>query len=351
MMRLIWMCAALVACATVAPVATPTHQLVAATLTSGEHAVIVDAVAIAYEVRGHGPVCLALPDVGMDRTIMKSSLFEAHFTMVYFDPIGTGASGHLPEDEAYSIARDVEVVEGLRKQLGLERLCLIGHGYGGWVAERYAVEYSQSVSALVLYSTTPATTPDWDRVVSDRIAASSNEPWFGVAMAGVEAERHAKNEASYLRALEMEAPLFFVDWYEHRDSYSKAVGRVHISLEVLTRREGAPFNLRPELRKVSAPTLVITGEQDVLGGPEPSYWIADAITNATLVVIPKAGVFAHIEQPAAFERALAEFDRVQPSRSDGGPQMTAAFNASYAARRDGSDSRLSLQRPSVTVRK
>jgi pimeloyl-ACP methyl ester carboxylesterase len=38
-----------------------------------------------------------------------------------------------------------------------------------------------------------------------------------------------------------------------------------------------------------------------------SHWIANAIANATFVVIPRAGVLAHIEQPEAFDRALAEF--------------------------------------------
>jgi proline iminopeptidase len=276
-------------------------------VSAGEHHFAVDGVPIAYEVQGHGPLCIAHPAMGMDRSYLRSPIFEARFTMVYFDPIGTGASGHLRPGQLYSIERDVQVLDALRTYLGARSVCFIGHGSGGWVVQRYAVEHPDAVSALVLYATSPTTNDDWVDSVNATIASHRNESWFSAAIEGMQEETTAEDEASYLRALAKEAPLVFPGWSEHREAYIRALGPAKLSLEVLRHREGRPFDLRADLTRVTAPTLVITGDRDLLGGPEPSRWIANAIAGATLEVIHDAGVLAHIEQCHAFEDALDAF--------------------------------------------
>lgn len=63
----------------------------------------------------------------------------------------------------------------------------------------------------------------------------------------------------------------------------------------------------PLLSRVSVPTLVITGAEDELIPVDESRRIASAIPGATLVIIPGAGHLANLEQPDAFNAALADF--------------------------------------------
>lgn len=64
------------------------------------------------------------------------------------------------------------------------------------------------------------------------------------------------------------------------------------------------MDLRQSNRTITAPTLVICGEEDTGTTPEQAREIADAIPGAVLELIPHAAHFANVEQPAAFTNAL-----------------------------------------------
>ncbi len=72
-----------------------------------------------------------------------------------------------------------------------------------------------------------------------------------------------------------------------------------------------------ELAQVRVPTLVLWGERDEVTPIEHSRQIADGIPGAVLKTIPDAGHIANIDQPAAFNRHLAEFLDAQPSNTTG----------------------------------
>ncbi|HRW75375.1 MAG: alpha/beta fold hydrolase [Lewinellaceae bacterium] len=71
-------------------------------------------------------------------------------TLVYFDALGRGKSDLAKEVTEYSIDRDVEDLEGLRKAMGYDKIAILGHSYGGVVAQGYAVKYPEHVSHLIL---------------------------------------------------------------------------------------------------------------------------------------------------------------------------------------------------------
>ena len=63
---------------------------------------------------------------------------------------------------------------------------------------------------------------------------------------------------------------------------------------------------RPVLAQVHCPTLVLTGREDEWSPPEQHEAIAAAIPGASLVIVPEAGHFAPLDQPAAVTQALRE---------------------------------------------
>jgi len=58
---------------------------------------------------------------------------------------------------------------------------------------------------------------------------------------------------------------------------------------------------------IKLPTLVIVGEEDTLTPPSISEAMHGAIAGSELVRIPAAGHLSNLEQPAAFNAALARF--------------------------------------------
>jgi proline iminopeptidase len=69
--------------------------------------------------------------------------------------------------------------------------------------------------------------------------------------------------------------------------------------------EATPFDLRPELGRIAARTLVLTGRGDFICGPAAAGPLAAGIPGAELVVLEDAGHFTYLEQPERF-RAIVE---------------------------------------------
>jgi pimeloyl-ACP methyl ester carboxylesterase len=63
----------------------------------------------------------------------------------------------------------------------------------------------------------------------------------------------------------------------------------------------------PLLRTLRCPTLIIAGDEDALTPPALSEEMHRAISGSTLVVVPRAGHLSNLEQPEAFNSALARF--------------------------------------------
>jgi proline iminopeptidase len=73
--------------------------------------------------------------------------------IVYFDAFGRGKSDTAKDVKEYSLNRDIEDLEGLRIALHYDKINVLGHSYGGLVAQGYALKYQQHVKHLVLANT------------------------------------------------------------------------------------------------------------------------------------------------------------------------------------------------------
>jgi proline iminopeptidase len=77
------------------------------------------------------------------------SLYSTN-TLIYYDAFGRGRSDTAKDLKEYSIKRDVEDLEELRKVMGFKKIIVLGHSYGTVVAQGYALKYGQNVSHLIL---------------------------------------------------------------------------------------------------------------------------------------------------------------------------------------------------------
>ena len=70
---------------------------------------------------------------------------------------------------------------------------------------------------------------------------------------------------------------------------------------------GARADSRPELRAIRVPTLIVCGEEDTVTPPADSKAMAESIPGSTLVLVPRAGHLANLEDPASVNAALLAF--------------------------------------------
>jgi proline iminopeptidase len=75
---------------------------------------------------------------------------KTNVQLIYFDGFGRGKSDLAKEVKEYSLTRDIEDIEGLRKAMNLKKVSLLGHSYGSLVAQGYAIKYPDNVSHLIV---------------------------------------------------------------------------------------------------------------------------------------------------------------------------------------------------------
>ncbi|GGK33204.1 proline iminopeptidase [Yeosuana aromativorans] len=75
---------------------------------------------------------------------------KGNIKLIYFDGFGRGKSDTAKDVKEYTLERDIEDIEGLRKAMRLDKVSLLGHSYGSLVAQGYAIKYGQNVSHLII---------------------------------------------------------------------------------------------------------------------------------------------------------------------------------------------------------
>lgn len=269
---------------------------------------------LAYREEGRGPFLVCHPGgPGFSSLYLQDlAALGEHFSLIKLDPRGTGGSDRPADPRAYTIEDHVGDVEALRTHLGVQRMHLLGHSFGGVVAMAYAAAHPERLDRLVLASSLARFSAEQAQAAETAMKAHSGEPWYADARAALEEEEsgrfHGDEELSAIAMREL--PLYFARYGAAAAAYLKIVAREHINSDALglfNREIMTTFDLRPELPRITAPTLVITGEADFITSPVCAEEIAACIAGVRKVIIPDAGHFTFIEAPAAFRAELLSF--------------------------------------------
>ena len=234
------------------------------------------------------------------------------FTLILLNPRGTGGSGRPADPRAYQIDDYVGDLEELRSHLGLERMLLLGHSHGGVVAQAYAARHPEKIAKLVLASTLPRFGAEQEAAMREGMDRRSGQPWYPDAKAALEEEQEGNfsNDAEMAELVFRELPLYFAHFGAAEAGYVdtlKTETPNADTLRLFNTEIFEKFDLRGELGKITAPTLVITGDEDFICGPLCAEEIAAGIKGARKVIVGDSGHMIFIEQPEEFEREVAEF--------------------------------------------
>jgi proline-specific peptidase len=269
---------------------------------------------LAYRRVGFGPTLICHGGGPGFSSLYLGNLggLDERLELVLLDPRGTGRSDRPEDPRAYAIDDYVDDLEALRRQLGLERINLLGHSHGGVVAIAYAARHPDRVERLILASSLARWAPAQEAAMEQAIASHADEPWYADAKAALEAEQagmFATDEE--LRDLAFrEIPFYFRSYGDEERAYQESL-RADTpnadTLRVFNEVIFPTFDLRPELGKITAPTLVITGADDFITGPPSAAEIEQGLADVTKVIVPECGHFVFFEASEAFSEAVVSF--------------------------------------------
>ena len=269
---------------------------------------------LTYRKLGHGPVLVCHPGgPGFSSTYFGdlAALWE-QYTLIMLNPRGTGGSSRPADRRAYQIDDYVADLEALRMHLGLERMLLLGHSHGGVVAQAYAAQHPGRVSALVLASTLARFAAEQEKAMKAGMEKRSNQPWYQDAVSALEEEQsgHFETDEQMAELVFRELPLYFAHYGPAEAGYLDTLKTETLNADTLrlfNQEIFTRFDLRERLPKITAKTLVITGDEDFICGPVCAAEICSAIPGARKVIVEDAGHMLFVEQPQLFHDEVADF--------------------------------------------
>ncbi|HKY74759.1 MAG TPA: alpha/beta hydrolase [Acidimicrobiia bacterium] len=260
------------------------------------------------ESDGAGPPWVVIHGgLGVDHVIYRRTLgpLTDACQVVFFDQRGNGRSG--PVDLATvtmeQLADDVAV---LADTLGLDRFSVLGHSYGGFVAQEFALRHPDRLERLVLVDTSPgglgaSESPDDeqgppppDELLKLLAVPPASDDEMAAMMQRLLPFYFPKTDP------ERVAPLF--------DGTVFRAGVLRRGFEVLSQ-----WSSVDRLEAITAPALLLVGRHDVFTSVPQSFRIGRRIPDATTVVLEHSGHFPWIEEPDAFFAALGDWVAGKPS--------------------------------------
>lgn len=218
--------------------------------------------------------------------------FAERYRVINIDQRGHGQS--VPATGPYELRDMVEDAIAVLDHLGMERAAWAGLSMGGMVAMHAAMTHPDRVSALVLLDSHAGAETLYKKV---KYRAMS----VGTKLFGVRPFFPAVIPLLFGRTTRSENPALIEDWKERFASID--VASVTRAVSVLVKRP----SIVDQLATVEVPALVVVGEEDASLPPHISREIAEALPNASLVIIPKAGHLSALEKPDEVTEVMLEF--------------------------------------------
>jgi 3-oxoadipate enol-lactonase len=258
----------------------------------GSMKVQTNGIELSYSVEGQGPWLVMSHSLACNHSMWdeQAQLLKSRYRVLRFDTRGHGGSD-APAG-AYTMEMLSEDLCGLLDALSIEHPHFIGLSMGGMIGMTFALKYPKRFRTLIVCDT------------SSRMPPEAGPIWEGRIKIAAEQGMEPLVEPTLQR-------WFTEPFYQSNKAVMKRVAqmiRTTSPAGYIGCCKAIPsINLTDRLPWLTVPVQVVVGEQDVGTPVAMSRAIQDAIAGSEIVVIPSASHLSNLEQPAAFNNAVAEF--------------------------------------------
>jgi proline iminopeptidase len=242
--------------------------------------------------------------------------------LVFIDERGSGKSQKLEDPKGYTIDAMVADVEAVRAELNLGKIDLLGHSYGGALAQAYALAHQDQLDHLVLCSTWHSTKMmnEVFRIMKEKMSPDLRNRISRMESAGLfghgkpfEQQRYT---TEYMVASWGEG--YFPYLYQnHPDPNYDPAAAGNMSWELYREMWGshgefiidgnlASVEYAEKLSTLRVPTLITAGDNDECD-PSLSRDMHAKIAGSRLVLFPKSGHMTFVDQTGLFLQTVNDF--------------------------------------------
>jgi pimeloyl-ACP methyl ester carboxylesterase len=219
--------------------------------------------------------------------------------------IAYNARGFPPSDvpqgvERYSQARARDDIRAVLDGLNIDKAHIVGLSMGGFATLHFGFAYPDRARSLTIGGCGYGAAPDQRKQFAEEAeAAAVRFEDIGMAKA---AETYALGPTRV--QFQNKDPR---GWREFADQLAEHSGKGSaLTMRGVQSRRPSLFDLTAEMKKITAPTLIITGDED-WACLEPGFLMKRMISSAGLVVMPNCGHTINLEDPDAYNGHLDDF--------------------------------------------
>jgi len=264
---------------------------------------------IAYQRRGAGPPIVLLHGFVGDSREWRSQIDDLsdEFTVVAWDAPGSGRSSDPPE--TFRLADYADCLAAFIDAAGLARPHVVGLSFGGALA-------------LELYRRHPT-------IPASLVLASAYAGWAGSLPEEIVEERLRQTlQAADLPPVQRVSAMIPTMFSgspppEPVEAFGEIILEIHPAGFRTMARSLAEADLRDILPRISVPTLLLYGDEDVRAPMTVAQDLHSKIPASRLVVMPGVGHMSGIEAPDTFNAEVRTFLRRAQARDPHGPDGVA----------------------------
>jgi pimeloyl-ACP methyl ester carboxylesterase len=261
-----------------------------------------DGIKLFYQETGAGIPIVFVHEFAGDHRAWEPQV--RHFGRLY-RCITYNARGYPPSDvpadgERYSQERARDDIRSVLDALKVEQAHVVGLSMGGFAALHFGFTYPERARSLVIAGCGYGAAPGERLKFTEETEASATRfETLGMAKAS---EGYALGPTRV--QFQNKDPRGFKEFADQFAEHS-AEGAARTMRGVQKRRPSL-FDLTDKMRTITAPALVMTGDED-WSCLEPALLMKRSIQTSALVVMPSSGHLINLEEPEAFNRHLADF--------------------------------------------
>ena len=265
-------------------------------------AVTEDGVRLHVEETGSGAAVIFVHEFAGDGRSWEAQLrhFGQRFRAISFSARGYPPSDVPADPSAYGQARAADDIAAVLDHLRIERAHVVGLSMGGFATLHFGFRHPHRALSLCVagcgYGAEPGERAKFQRE-ADVIAESLGRDGMAAFAA-----RYALGPTRV--QFETKDPRGFAEFAAALAEHS-ALGSANTQLGVQRERPSL-YDLVDEMRRLSVPTLILTGDED---WPclQPGLLMKREIPTAALAVMPNCGHTINLEAPDAFNRIVGDF--------------------------------------------
>ena len=237
-------------------------------------------------------------------------VLSKHVPVVFWDQAGCGRSRERGERKDFSIEGFVTELEDLRKALGVSKMHLFGHSFGGLVIGEYALRFKENVASTIFVSAS-LDIPRWK---SDATRLRATLPLMS-RMVLTEGDRTGNyTSPQYFAAYSEYVNRFIYRFQEKPEcilrSEESADAKTYVTLwgpnEIVVSGVVKDYTFVPLLSQLQAPALFMCGRFDE-ATPEAHEYFASQVPGARCVIFEESAHHPHINEAEAFCAAVCDF--------------------------------------------